>query len=88
MYKGSRGDLYPTRQPRHKTSWGGSDKKETEAGWDLGVPNREGKTTGVGLDLGPTRGRLGLFPESYGNKCLDRTLATGAPHKLAFSLVL
>lgn len=36
-----------TRQPRHKTSWGGgSDKKEREAGSDLGVPDREERTRG------------------------------------------
>lgn len=71
-----------------QTSWKGSDKKEREASWDLGDPNREGKNTGVGLDLGPATGRLGLFPETYGKKCLDRTLVAGAPHKLASSLVL
>lgn len=44
--------MYPTRQPGHRTSGGGSDREEREAGWGLGVPNREGKNTGEGSDLG------------------------------------
>lgn len=60
----------------HRTSWGGSDKKEREGvgAYESQMGRKKHRSRS---GLGPTLGRLGLFPGTPGNKCLDRTLTIG-----------